>query len=122
MLAAINVDIDDVYITSLLKCSVPARHTVSAKEVKQCFTHLKQQIQLMQPKLLIVLGETAIRCLLQKNMSLDDFRAMNTKSPFEIDSVPVFVSYSPQELLQQPEYKRKAWTDLQQLKKMFKTQ
>ncbi len=122
MLAAINVDIDDVYITSLLKCSVPARHTVSAKEVKQCFAHLKQQIQLIQPKLLIVLGETTIRCLLQKNMSLDDFRAMNTKSPFEIDSVPVFVSYSPQELLQQPEYKRKAWTDLQQLEKIFKTQ
>jgi DNA polymerase len=121
MLAAINVDIADVYITSLLKCSVPARHTVSAKEVNQCLAYLKQQIQLVQPKLLIVLGETTIRCLLQKNMSLDHFRAMNTKSPFQIDSVPVFVSYSPQELLRQAEHKRKAWTDLQQLEKMFTT-
>ncbi len=122
MLAAINVDINNVYITSLLKCSVPARHTVSAKEVKQCFAHLKQQIQFIQPKLLIVLGETTIRCLLQKNMPLDDFRAMNTNQPFQIDSIPVFSSYSPQELLQQPEFKRNAWVDLQQLEKMFKTQ
>ena len=119
MLAAINVDIDDVYITSLLKCSVPASHTVSAKEIKQCFAYLKRQVRLIQPKLLIVLGETTIRCLLQKNMSLDDFRAMNTNQPFQIDSIPVFSSYSPQELLQQPELKRNAWIDLQQIQKLI---
>ena len=120
MLAAINVAIDDVYITSLLKCKVPATHTVSAKEIKHCGAYLKQQIQLIQPKLLIVLGETTIRCLLQKNMSLEDFRDMNTKSQIQIDSVPIFVSYSPYELLLHPEDKRKAWADLQRLQKMFK--
>jgi len=120
MLAAINVAIDDVYITSLLKCKVPAKHTVSAKEIEHCTAYLKQQIQLIQPKFLIVLGETTIRCLLQKNMSLDDFRELNTKSPFQIDSVPIVVSYSPHELLQHPEYKRKAWADLQLLQKMFR--
>ena len=120
MLAAINVAIDDVYITSLLKCKVPARHTVSAKEIKHCVAYLKQQIQLIQPELLIVLGETTIRCLLQKNMSLDVFRELNTKSQLQIDSVPIFVSYSPHELLLHPEYKRKAWADLQLLQKIFK--
>ena len=120
MLAAINVPIEDVYITSLLKCKVPAKHTVSPQEIKQCHIYLKQQIQLIQPKLLIVLGETAIRCLLQKNLSLDDFRAMNADSQNQIESVPLFVSYSPQELLQQAENKRKAWADLQQLQKLIK--
>ena len=119
MLAAINVPIEDVYITSLLKCKVPARHTVSPQEIKHCHAYLKQQIQLIQPELLIVLGETTIRCLLQKNLSLDDFRAMNVKPQFQLDSVPVFVSYSPQELLQQAENKRKAWSDLQLLQKMI---
>ncbi len=115
MLAAINVDINNVYITSLLKCSVPARHTVSAKEVKQCFAHLKQQIQFIQPKLLIVLGETAVRCFLQKDLTIDDYRVMNNDLPHQLESVPVFVSYSPAELLLQPENKRKAWADLQRL-------
>jgi len=118
MLAAINVPIEDVYITSLLKCQVPAKHTVSPQEVKQCFVYLKQQMQLIQPKLLVVLGETTIRCLLQKNLSLDDFRVMNTESQYQLESVPLFVSYSPQELLQQAENKRKAWSDLQQLQKI----
>lgn len=120
MLAAINIAIDDVYITSLLKCKVSARHTVAAKEIKHCAAYLKQQIQLIQPKHLIVLGETTIRCLLQKSMSLDDFRELNTKSQYQIDSVPIFVSYSPHELLQRPEYKRKAWADLQLLQKIIK--
>jgi DNA polymerase len=119
MLAAINITIDDVYITSLLKCKVPANHTVSPAEIKHCHAYLQQQIQLIQPKRLIVLGETAIRCLLQKNLTIDDFRAMNAEAKLEIESLPVFVSYSPQELLQKPEYKRKAWADLQQLQKML---
>ncbi len=97
---------------------MPAKHTVSPQEVKQCFVYLKQQMQLIQPKLLVVLGETTIRCLLQKNLSLDDFRVMNTESQYQLESVPLFVSYSPQELLQQAENKRKAWSDLQQLQKI----
>jgi DNA polymerase len=125
MLAAIKLSINDVYITSLLKCSVPDHHTISANEIHQCSEHLKQQIQLIQPKLLILLGETSTRCFLQKNLALDDFRTWinadygnraSTENHFE--SIPLFVSYSPHELLQQPENKGKAWLDLQQLQKI----
>ena len=130
MLAAINVPIEDVYITSLLKCGVPAQHTISPNELHQCNDYLKQQIQLIQPKLLVVLGETTIRCMLQKDSSLDDLRVfLNTEKHAEttaeasmdnqFESVPLFVSYSPQELLQQPENKRKAWLDLQQIQKII---
>jgi DNA polymerase len=128
MLAAIDVSIDDVYVTSLLKCAVPAQYTVLPLELQQCNTYLKQQIQLIQPKLLVVLGDTAIRCLLQKDAKLDDFRELINVDPTtdvlsvnNYESVPLFVSYSPQELLQQPEYKRKAWLDLQQLQKIITT-
>lgn len=115
MLAAIDINIDDVYISSLLKCNVPLNHTVSPKEIQICNDHLKQQIKFIQPKLLIVLGETAVRCFLQKDLSIDDYRVMNNDLPHQLESVPVFVSYSPAELLLQPENKRKAWADLQQL-------
>ena len=119
MLAAIDININDVYLSSLLKCSVPINHTVSPKEIQSCNEHLKQQIQLIQPKLLVVLGETAVRCLLQKDLSIDDCRARNEGMQHRIESVPLFVSYSPEELLQRPENKRKAWSDLQQLQKIL---
>ena len=119
MLSAIEISIDDVYITSLLKCSVPAVHTVSPKEIQSCNTYLQQQLQLIQPRLVIVLGETTNQCLFQKTLSLDDFRAMNIDSPQQINAIPLFTSYSPEELLQHPENKRDAWLDLQQIKKML---
>ncbi len=115
MLSAIHIAIDDVYITSLLKHHVTEEYTVSINEIKVWRTHLEQQIQLIQPKRLIVLGEATAHYLLQKNKAIDDFRALNTSSSFQINSIPVFISYSPRELLQQPAHKRKAWEDLQQL-------
>ncbi len=119
MLSAIEISIDDVYITSLLKCSVPNVHTVSTKEVQSCNRYLQQQLQLIQPRLVIVLGETANHCLFQKTLSLEDFRAMNVDSPQQINAIPLFSSYSPEELLQRPENKRHAWLDLQQIKKIL---
>jgi DNA polymerase len=121
MLAAINLSIDDVYISSLLKCAVPATHTVSTTEMHHCRNYLKQQIQLVQPKLLVVLGETAARCLLQENLSLDDLRTVTNTSAEQkqFESIPLFLSYSPQELMQQPENKRKAWSDLQRIQKVI---
>lgn len=133
MLSAINIPIDDVFITSLLKCGVPAQHTVSTTELHYCKDYLKQQVQLIQPKLLVILGETAARCMLQQNTPLDDLRALiNTELNSNItsdtatisklfESVPLFVSYSPQELIHKPENKRNAWLDLQQLQKILET-
>lgn len=122
MLAAIDIDIDEIYITSLLKCAPPANHTVSPKEIHSCNDHLIKQVQLVRPELMVVLGETAVRCMLQKDLSIDDFRALNNQGQYQVGSVPLFVSYSPQELLQQAENKRKAWSDLQQLQRMLNQQ
>lgn len=126
MLAAIDIAIDDVYITSLLKCALPAHHTVSLKELHQCDVYLKQQLELIAPKQLVVLGETAARCLLQNDKPLDDLRALinsDEKNSISVasgyESIPLLFSYSPQELLQSPVNKRKAWQDLQQLQKMM---
>lgn len=127
MLAAIDIDIDDVYISSLLKCAVPASHTISPKEIRSCNEYLKQQVQLIRPRFIVVLGETTVRCLLQKNLAIDDFRAMNPDKDSkelhcQFESVPLFVTYSPQDLLKYVENKRKAWSDLQQLQAMVATQ
>ena len=126
MLAAINVPIADVYITSLLKCSSPAAHTISTNEVLQCNVHLKKQVQMVKPKVLVALGETTIQCLLKQNSTIDVFRdrinaASGNGGHLEeyFESIPLFVSYSPRELLQQAANKRKAWLDLQQLQKHF---
>ena len=121
MLSAINISIENVYITPLLKHAVPTNHPVSPEDIASGNEYLQQQIQLIKPKLVVVLGESAIRFILQKDMPLDDFRALNAEQKNQVGRVPVFVSYSPDELLQKPENKRNAWSDLQLLQKMTAT-
>jgi DNA polymerase len=119
MLNAINIAIDDVSITSLLKCRVPDLHTVSTAEVQHCNGYLRQQIKDINPELLVVLGDTAARCMLQRDRSLDDLRDEYNDGDIagllHYEGVPVYLSYSPQELLLNPDNKRKAWADLQQI-------
>ena len=119
MLSAIDIAIDDVYITGLLKCCVTQQHTISPKEIQSCGAYLKQQVALIQPRRIVVLGETAIQCLLQKNMSIDECRNMNNGLPQQFESIPLFFSYSPQELIVNPGDKRKAWSDLQLLQSLI---
>ena len=125
MLAAIDININDVYITSLIKCRPPQNHTISPREIMCCIEHLKQQVDLVKPAHIIVLGETAIQCLLQKPQPIEDIRAdlnsasADTSSLNPLGSVPLFVSYSPHELLQKAALKRSAWADLQQLQKLI---
>jgi len=125
MLAAINVSIADVYITSLFKSSASvggANLSMSSNEIEPCYAYLKQQMQKVKPRVLIALGESAGQYLSKQNMPLDTLREeinqtnkKGNQSAAYFESVPLFVSYSPAELLQQAENKRKAWLDLQQL-------
>ena len=131
MLAAIDVGLDSVFITTLLKCPVPSGHTVTPAEVAACRGYLEQQLQVVQPRLVVVLGQSAAQCLLQKGDSLDALReainpatrnslqAGQSDSPYSFASMPLLVSYSPHELLMEAQHKRKAWADLQLLQSLM---
>ena len=122
MLKAIDIAIEDVSITSLLKCRVPDLHTVSTAEIQHCNEYLKQQIDSVSPELLVVLGDTAARCILQRDSFLDELRdelnADDIEHLLRYENVPMYFSYSPHELLQNPENKRKAWSDLQRIQSL----
>jgi len=111
MLQAIDMDLAEVFITTVVKCAVPAAQTITAAEVTACSQHLKNQLSLIRPERVYVLGETAAQCLLGISDSLATMREQH----YTFEQVPLQVSYAPADLLKQPEYKRQAWHDLQQL-------
>lgn len=123
MLAAIDLSIDSVYITSILKCMVPEEHTITVPEITNCLHYLKQQIHHIKPRLMVILGDTAARCLLQLDKPLDTLREQINVSVnsalTHYESTPILISYSPHELLENPGNKRKAWTDLQQIQQVI---
>jgi len=113
MLKAIDVEINDVFITPLVKCPQQADSIITAADVQTCSSYIKQQIEFVQPSMLFVMGENTAQCLLNSTDKIDDLRIQNC----QYQQLPTMISYSPNDLLSQAVNKKKAWADLQSLQK-----
>jgi len=109
MLQALDLKRQDVYITNTLKCC-PQNRAVKENEVICCSPYLQRQIQLLQPKLILVLGSTAAQNLLQTNTTLGRLRGR--VQHIDMTPAPVIVTYHPDYLLRSALEKRKSWEDL----------
>lgn len=106
MLASIGLDETQTYITPLIKCHSD-RPPVSLEQ-QLCVQHLRDQIQLMQPAMLLILSETAAQLLLQNDLSTVALRG--TWHNFQ--NIPTVVSFAADWLLTNPADKARAYHDL----------
>jgi len=116
VLRAIDIDISSVYLTSLVKCQPPEQRAPFTSEMICCDDHLSSQIKLIQPKVIMVLGESASQQLLVSQKSLTDLRLRRHHHL----GVPVYASYHPEEIIGSVQIKRKVWQDLLQIKNQLK--
>jgi DNA polymerase len=116
MLAAINLSRrKNVYIANVLKCRPPGNRNPTPEEVTQCSPHLLQQIELIQPKLILAMGRFAAQTLLETGASIASLRGRVHRYA----GVPLIVTYHPAYLLRTLEDKAKAWEDLVFAKKIM---
>lgn len=111
MLKAININREDIYITNIVKCRPPNNRDPFPAEKEACLPYLLEQIELIQPKILILLGKVAANTLLpqQEKSTLNSYR--NKEHNFH--NIRTFVTYHPAALLHNASYKLPAWHDLQ---------
>jgi uracil-DNA glycosylase len=109
MLAAIGLSRKkNVYIANVLKCRPPGNRNPAPEEVEKCTPHLLQQIELIQPKLILAMGRFAAQTLLKSDASIASLRGRL----HSYAGVPLIVTYHPAYLLRTLEDKAKAWEDL----------
>ena len=109
MLAAIGLKRgDNVYIANVLKCRPPANRNPEPDEVAKCSPHLRRQIELIGPKLIVAMGRFAAQTLLESGASIASLRGRVHRYA----GVPLIVTYHPAYLLRTLEDKAKAWEDL----------
>lgn len=113
MLQAINIDLASVYLTSLVKCQPPEQRAPYTSEMICCDDYLSAQIKLIQPEVIMILGEQASQQLLVSQKCLTDLRLRQHQHL----GVPVYASYHPRELYNSAATKSKVWQDLLQLRK-----
>jgi uracil-DNA glycosylase family 4 len=109
MLESIGLDRNKVFIANILKCRPPGNRDPLVEEVNQCTPFLRQQIALIQPKLLLAVGRIAAHYLLETKTSLMQLRG----KLHQFGETPLIVTYHPAYLLRNPIDKGKAFQDLQ---------
>ena len=115
ILQAINFSRDDVYIANILKCRPPNNRDPEPSEVEACEPILREQIRLVQPKLICALGRVAAQVLLGTTSSLGRLRGRF----HEYEGIKLLVTYHPSALLRNQSFKRPTWEDVQLLREEY---
>ena len=115
MILAMQFTREEVYICNIVKCRPPDNRVPMPEEAAACLPYLVKQIELVSPKVIVLLGATAAHYLLDKQEGITRLRGRW----LDYQGIPVMPTYHPAFLLRKPEAKREAWIDLQQVMAKF---
>ena len=101
-----------VFIANVLKCRPPNNRNPEPAEVAQCEPFLRRQVELVAPKLVVVMGRFAAQALLGTDASIASLRGQVHHIDVAGRRVPVVVTYHPAYLLRNLGDKAKSWADL----------
>lgn len=111
MLAAVQLRREDVYICNVVKCRPPGNRTPESTEAEACLGYLRSQFVLIQPRIILCLGATAARYVMDPQMRITRDRGVWQ----EKKGVWMLATYHPAALLRDQTKKYDAWEDLQAL-------
>jgi DNA polymerase len=109
MIQAMGLKREQVYIANIVKCRPPANRVPEPVEANTCDQFLLQQIDVVQPQVVVALGATAAMYLLAVKQSLSSLRGRW----HSCRGAKLAVTYHPAFLLRDPRQKSEAWKDLQ---------
>lgn len=109
-----------VFYTNLLKCRPKGGQQPKAHEIEACLPYLRQQISLVRPRGLLVLGWQAAQALLKQRASLEQLRGQVYEYTDSGLTVPMVVTHHPASLLLRGHHKAAVWRDLHLAKAALK--
>jgi DNA polymerase len=99
----------EVYICNILKCRPPGNRNPLKDEIVSCMPWLLGQLQIVKPKVILILGKVAANTIFENQLSLGSMRGKVIRWK-EYDC---FITYHPAALLRNPDWKRGCWEDIQ---------
>jgi uracil-DNA glycosylase len=115
IIEAIDLKREEVYICNILKCRPPGNRNPMPEEIDTCEPYLKKQLELIKPKLILILGKVAADTLLNLRQPLNKMRG----TVHYYNGIRTMVTFHPAALLRNPHWKRPTWEDMQQFKKIY---
>ena len=117
MLLALGLKREQVYIANVVKCRPPNNRDPRPEEMASCADYLRRQIDLIKPKIILLVGRVAAQSLLNTTDSVGKMRG--GRHTYADTQIPMVVTYHPAYLLRSPLEKRKSWMDLQKAYRIY---
>ncbi len=119
MLAAINLKREEVYVTNVVNWRPPDNRTPTDEEILEFLPFLQEQIDIVNPDFIFLLGGVAAKAILSTPLSLGKLRGTwhEYHSLKMNKTIYTLASYHPAFLLRSPKFKKASWEDLQMLQK-----
>ena len=117
MLKAININRQDIYITNVVNYRPPNNRKPEPAEITRYSEYLRKHISIINPKILILMGSTAMESLFGSKIKISKGRGNWKNVIINNKSYLTMITFHPAYLLRQPEQKKYSWTDLKEIRK-----
>ena len=112
IIESIDLSRDDVFICNVLKCRPPGNRNPEPDEVETCSPFLRQQLEVIRPKLVCCMGAFAAQTMLGMNVPISKLRG----EFHDIDGIRYIATFHPAYLLRNPGKKREVWDDMKRIR------
>ena len=116
MLASINLNRKNVYITNVVNYRPPENRRPTEEEIAKYLPYLKKHIEIINPKILVLLGSTALNALIGNEIVISKVRGRWIEKQFGECKSSVIVTFHPAFLMRQPAQKKMTWIDLKMIR------
>ncbi len=116
MLSAINLDRKNVYISNIINYRPPENRKPTEEEIKRYLPFITKHIEIIRPKILVLLGSTAMNALIGSEVVISKMRGKWIEKKFGNSKTSVIVTFHPAFLMRQPAQKKLAWIDLKMIR------
>mgnify|MGYP003331683115 CR=1 FL=1 len=116
MLLAINIKIKKVYLTYSINFRPPEDRKPTAQEIRRYSKFLKEHISIINPKVIILTGSTAMEAVTGLNGRISNERGKWKEIILKNKTFPIMITFSPSYLIRFPENKKYSWEDLKKIK------
>jgi uracil-DNA glycosylase family 4 len=116
MLASIDLNRKNVYISNIINYRPPENRRPTEEEVIRYLPFVKKHIEIIAPKILILLGSTAMNAFIGNDVVISKVRGQWIEKEFGLCKTSIIVTFHPAFLMRQPTQKKLAWVDLKMVR------
>lgn len=109
---ALGIKREEVYIANIVKCRPPGNRVPVQEEAEACLDYLRNQVILLKPKIIVLLGSTALKNIIDKNLGITSARG----KWIEKKGISYMPTYHPAALLRDESKKIDFYKDLKSVK------